>query len=141
MPYRHLEHEADMGIEGIGATIEEAFQQGALAMFAVQVEPESVDKRDEIAVKVSAEELGELFVELLNELLAQADLNDLVLAELHIDELKETDGGWELRGKARGEPINRDKQQLKTEVKAATYSGLSLTECPDGYHIQCVLDI
>ena len=35
MPYKHLEHEADVGVLGIGKTIEEAFEEGAKAMFDV----------------------------------------------------------------------------------------------------------
>lgn len=141
MPYRHLEHEADIGILGIGATIEEAFEQGALAMFAVQLDPDTVDRKQEIEVEVSADGLPELFVELLNELLALGDLNDLALAELKTEDLRETEDGWKLKARACGEPLDPEKQVLATEVKAATYSGLSLTEHPDGYHIQCVLDI
>ncbi len=141
MPYRHLEHDADIGILGIGATIEEAFEQGALAMFAVQLDPDTVVKKRELEVEVSAGGLPELFVELINELVALADLNDLALAELRLHELRETEEGWALKAKALGEPLDPDRHGLRTEVKAATYSGLRLTEEADGYHIQCVLDI
>jgi len=141
MPYQHLEHDSDIGILGIGATIEEAFEQGALAMFAVQLDPDTVTKKHELEVEVSASGLPELFVELINELLALADLNNLALAELAVDELGETQDGWKLKAKALGEPLDPGKHALRTEVKAATYSGLRLSQEPDGYHIQCVLDI
>ncbi|MFQ6090292.1 MAG: archease, partial [Candidatus Bipolaricaulia bacterium] len=35
MPFEHLSHEADMGVRGIGGTIEEAFAEGAGGMFAL----------------------------------------------------------------------------------------------------------
>lgn len=40
-----------------------------------------------------------------------------------------------------GEPVNLEKHTVKTEVKAATYAGLSY-EKKEGRHIvQCILDV
>ena len=40
--WEHFEHEADMGIRGVGQTKEQAFEQAAMALTAVITEP---DKR------------------------------------------------------------------------------------------------
>ncbi|HMB29935.1 MAG TPA: archease, partial [Blastocatellia bacterium] len=38
----HFSHEADMGVLGVGATKEEAFEQAAVALTAVITDPEGV---------------------------------------------------------------------------------------------------
>ena len=40
--YKYLEHEADMGIYGEGETQEEAFEEGARAMFDLMVDIKEV---------------------------------------------------------------------------------------------------
>ena len=40
--WEHFEHEADVGVRGIGATKSEAFAEAALAMTAAIVDPASV---------------------------------------------------------------------------------------------------
>ena len=46
-----------------------------------------------------------------------------------------------LTGKAFGEKINSEKHEIKTEVKAATYSGLKYEEKEGKHYIQFVVDV
>ena len=40
--WEHFEHEADIGIRGIAPTLEQAFEQAAIAMTAVMTDPARV---------------------------------------------------------------------------------------------------
>ena len=139
MTYKYLEHEADVGILAIGNSLEEAFQEGAKAMFNVMVDIEGVGAKKEVGIKCRAKDIPALFVEWLNELINKRDVEEMFFSEFKVSIKK--DKGYELTGKAIGEKINLDIHQVKTEVKAATYSGLKFEEKNKKYYLQCVLDI
>lgn len=138
MAYKFLEHEADIGILAMGKTREQAFEEGAKAMFDVMVDVEKVKPTKKIEVSAGAEKLDLLFVEWLNDLLAQKDLHNMAFSKFKV-EIKEGDN-FQLKGEAWGEELKAE-HNIKTEVKAATYSGLKYKEVFDEIHLQCVLDI
>lgn len=138
-PFEFLDHEADIGIRSWGKTVEESFENGAKAMFSVMVKVEEVEPKKEISIKVEAEDLDSLFIEWLNELLAQRDISEMVFSQFTV-EISEEDG-FALFGTARGEKLDVEKHEIRTEVKAATYYGLKSGEDKGLYYFQCVLDI
>ena len=139
MAYKYLEHEADVGILAIGKSLEEAFQEGAKAMFNVMVDIEGVKAKDAIEIKCKAKDIPALFIEWLNELINKRDVEEMFFSEFKVSIKKNKD--YELSGKAIGENINLSIHRVKTEVKAATYSGLKFEEKNKKYYLQCVLDI
>lgn len=84
MTYETFPHEADIGIRGIGKTIEEAFCEGAKAMFSVEVDIEKVEPIKKIEIKCQAQNIEELFIEWLNALLAQASINEMVFSDFGV---------------------------------------------------------
>jgi SHS2 domain-containing protein len=134
-----LDHEADIGIRGWGSTINEAFENGAKAMFSVMVNLRKVELKEEIKVHVKADDLDSLFIEWLNELLAQRDILEMVFSDFKV-EIKKNREVF-LAGEARGEHLDQKKHEIRTEVKAATYFGLKSGEESGLQYIQCVLDI
>jgi len=141
MPYEYLDHEADIGLRGMGATPEEALAEGARAMLHIMVNPETVTATARIPVHCAGGDLESLFVALLNELLYLREVKAITLIDLHIARLEETGDGWELEGAAAGEPLDPDKHEFLTEVKAATYFGLRYYMEGDQHVIQCVVDV
>jgi len=141
VPYEYLEHEADIGIRAWGKDYAEALADAVRALGAVMVEPEGVKAKWEFGASVQAESRDLLAVELLNEALSLLWLHNLALAEVGPLEVTGGDGDWRARLIIRGEPIDQERHDLGTEVKAATYSGLKLTEEAGKTTIQCILDI
>jgi len=76
MEYELLEHEADIGIRGYGDTIEEAFENGAKAMFSIMVDLKKVNSQKNVKIKCEAPDIEALFVEWLNELLTKKDIEE-----------------------------------------------------------------
>lgn len=134
-----LDHEADIGIKSWGKTVEEAFENGAKAMFSVMVNLKKVEPVQEIAINVEADDIDELFVEWLNELLAQKDISEMVFSDFTVEIGKNEE--VTLSAKARGELLDQKKHEIKTEVKAATYYGLKSGKKNGLHFLQCVLDI
>ncbi len=141
MPYEYLDHKADVGVRGIGATLEEALAEGARAMLHVMVNPETVTTTTEIPVECQAGDVESLFVALLNELLYLREVKTTTLTDVRITRLEETAEGWMLHGIASGEPLNPERHEFLTEVKAATYFGLKYDTPGDQHVVQCVVDV
>ncbi|MBK7251323.1 MAG: archease [Gammaproteobacteria bacterium] len=135
--WEHFPHEADMGVRGVGATIEQAFEQAALAMIAVITDPEKIAASEaaEIACRAPDDEL--LFVDWLNALIYEMAIRKLLFGrfEVHIDAHCLTARAW-------GEPLNPEKHQPAVEIKGATYTALRVARDPIGEWVaQCVVDV
>lgn len=123
MTYKFLEHTADVGIECSGSTLEEAFEEGGKALFEVMVDIQGIQPIELTTFTVEADSIENLFVEYLNKLIALKDINDSLYSEFEV-EIKEENNKFILNCLARGEKIDQEKHNLKTEVKSATYFGL-----------------
>lgn len=141
MPYEYLDHEADMGIRGVGESLGEAFAQCAQAMFSIMAGVETIAPRESVAVYCQAGDAETLLVEFLNELLLQREVRGLLLSVCDVKEIGQNAEGWYLDAVAWGEPLDLGHHEIRTEVKAATYAGLKVCR-QDGLHVaQCVVDV
>jgi len=129
--WEHYEHTADIGIRGYGSTLEEAFEAVALALFDVMVDVRKVENKDCREVEVEGEDLMALLYNFLEELLVLHDMEGLVFGDVKV-EIEETEGGYRLRAKACGEPLDCEKHEPKEEVKAITYHDMEIEKLPDG---------
>jgi SHS2 domain-containing protein len=134
--YQRFGHGADIGIKGIGKTLEEAFAEGARAMFDAMVDVKKVKPQKEVKIKAEAANQEELFVEFLNKLLAEADLGNLVFSKFKV-----VIRNNEILASAWGEELDQEKHNIKTEVKAATYSMLKIGRENNNYFTQCIIDV
>lgn len=145
MSFHYKEHEADMGIVGEGISLEESFEQAALAMFNIMTDTKKVNDKETINLEVSSDTPEKLLIEFLNELLFLKDSKEMLftLFSVNIRRLKDDKGviQYKLRARAYGEKIDPHRHPLKTEVKAATYSGLKVYEIAGKYYAECVVDV
>jgi len=133
--HKTFEHKADIGIIGKGKTLEKAFEEAAKAMFSIQCNIKKVKQDKKIRILASASNKEELFVEFLNQLLTQSSLKDMLFSKFKV-KIKEN----EVKGYAIGEKIQK-KHQLKTEIKAATYSELKVFQEKSSWVVQCIIDV
>ncbi len=142
MSFEYKEHEADVGIIGIGDTLEKAFEEGAKAMFAIMINIKKVECKKEISIKCQSMEKTTLFVEWLNELLSRKDIDNMFFSKFKINKIEKIDDdNFKLNGIAFGEEINIKKHEPKLEVKGATYSGLKIDIKNNKYYVQCIVDV
>lgn len=134
--YETFDHVADIGIRGYGKSVEEAFENGAKAMFSVMVDIDEVKPVDEERVSCEASDMETLFVEWLNTLLSVAHLGGRLFCNFKV---KITAN--KLTGSAWGEKMDVKRHHFMTEVKAATYSMLKVEKEDSGYIAQCVVDV
>jgi SHS2 domain-containing protein len=135
--WEHFEHEADVGIRGIGATKEEAFQQAAVALTAVITQPEKVAAKEEVTIRCSAPDDELLLVDWLSALLYEMDTRRMLFGRFEVKI-----HGAELAGRAWGEKIDVSRHRPVVEVKAATYTELRVRQDErGGWVAQCVVDV
>ena len=130
-----------MGIRAAGATMEESFEEGARAMLNVMFDLDLIDEREKFCFEAEADDIAGLFVEFLNEILYRKDTSGFALSRVKVAKIEKTGVIYHLNATAYGEPLNIQKHDIKTEVKAATYAGLKFERKDDKYILQCILDV
>ena len=135
-----FEHKADVGVRGIGRTLEDAFAECAKAMFSVMVDLGEVEAKRSEKVEAEAESREGLLVGFLNELLYLKDVKETVFSKF--DLYITSDGGkWLLKGEAFGEKVNKKKHPIRGDVKAASFHQLKVEEEDGKFVAQCVVDV
>lgn len=135
--WEHFAHDADLGVRGHGRTLAEAFEQAALALAAVVVDPLAVATTATIDIACEAPNEELLLVDWLNAVIYEMATRNFCFATFSV----ETDG-TRLRAQARGEPLDPAKHELGVEAKGATYTALRVAREPGGEWVaQCVVDV
>jgi SHS2 domain-containing protein len=140
VPYEILDHVADAGVRGIGATLEEAFAEAARGMFALMADLAAVRPLGVVEIEAEADTLEGLLVTWLGELLAKRDVLAMMFSRFSV-RIEGEDGRWRLSGQAWGEGIAPERHRLGVEVKAATYSGVRVEKRGAEHIAQCVVDL
>ena len=136
MNYETFEHEADIGIRGFGKTVEEAFENTALALYSVMVNIQAIEPQEKRIVTVSAPDIELLLVEWLNALLSLSDVDRMVFSKFKV-----MIEGTSLTGTAWGESLDRERHEPNVEIKGSTYHMLKVAEEHGRFVAQCVVDV
>jgi SHS2 domain-containing protein len=134
--YETFEHEADIGIRGFGDSLEQSFENAAVALFSVITNVETIRPDKKKKIEASAPDTELLLIEWLNALLTCADLERMIFSKFSV-----TIKGTTLKGIAWGEHLDQERHDTKVEVKGATYHLLSVKEMDGFYTAQCVVDV
>ena len=135
--WEHFEHGADIGIRGIAPTLEQAFEQAAVAMTAVITHPDQVSASKAVSIRCQAPDHDLLLLDWINELVYQMAVQGLLFKRYGV---VINDGN--LVATAFGEPVDRQKHQPAVEIKGATFTELRVYQQPDGCWVaQCIVDV
>jgi len=135
--WEHFCHQADIGVRGIGASKEEAFEQAGLALTAVITDVNSVEAKDLVKIECEAPNDELLLVDWLNAIVYEMATRKMLFGRFHahID-------GNRLQGSMWGQMVDVAKHQPAVEVKGATYTELKVKRCEDRMWLaQCVVDV
>jgi len=135
--WEHFPHDADIGVRGLGATLEQAFEQAALALTAVITDPADVAAKEMLQLSCMAPDAELLLVDWLNALIYEMVTRNMLFSrfEVHLQ-----DG--HLSAQAWGEALEVARHHPAVEIKGATYTSLKVAQLPDGgWLAQCVVDV
>lgn len=133
----HFPHDADIGVRGIGPTLNAAFEQAALAMTAVMTDPEKVELKETVQIECTAPSPDLLLLDWLNSIVFEMATQSMIFGAFTV----EIDGRH-LRGSAIGELVSRERHAPAVEIKGATLTELTVAEDrPGEWRAQCVVDV
>ena len=136
-PWEHFYHAADIGVRGVGRTLDQAFEQAALAMTAVIVKPDRITEREEVRLIVSAPDSELLLFEWLNALIYEMATRRMLFRRFQVEIVEQ-----KLHGRAWGEKIDVQRHQPAVEIKGATFTELKIRQISGGLWLaQCVVDV
>jgi len=132
-PYEEVDHTADWSFRVRASSREGLFTEAAVALYEMGgVQGGSVAETTK-AVRLQADDLEGLFILWLNELLFLLDHDHLALRNIRIERLTNTD--LQTSGQA------VEVLAVGKYTKAATYSGLRITEAGGTWQATVVLDV
>ncbi|VVB51054.1 Protein archease [uncultured archaeon] len=139
--YEFLYHIADAKFRAFGLTIEEAFENAALALFNVMIDTSSLKASEERRVELTSPDIKMLLVDWLSELLYMFEVDEIIFFEFGIEKIWKTGGDFSLKGIASGVPIDLSHHKFDTQVKAVTLHELEVEQDETGrFRVQVVVD-
>jgi SHS2 domain-containing protein len=137
--YKFFDHTADIGIEISGRTKKELFANAACSLFDVMIENKvgEVSEKQHKKITIEGADVADLLINFLRELLYLFNGEHWVVGDCEVMEC----GNKKLVAKLTGEPYNKLKHLMKTEIKAVTYSGLSVTKKKSGWKARIIFDV
>lgn len=135
--WEHFAHGADIGVRGVGRSLEGAFEQAALAVTAVITDPQSVAATESVEVSCEAPDHELLLVDWLNAVIYEMATRRMLFSrfEVSIDDHRLQATLW-------GETLDAARHEPAVEVKGATYTELAVRRDESGaWMAQCVVDV
>ena len=137
MTFELREHTADVAVAAEGTTLEDVFGAVADGLAAAMCEtiPDDGERFD---LTVTAENRDALLYEYLAELIYQRDVRGVLPVEHHATVRRDENDAWRLDASARGVPFDAVEAR---DVKAVTYSEMTIEKTTDGWRAYVVFDV
>jgi SHS2 domain-containing protein len=140
--FEFMDHTADVSVKSWGRNLEEAFSQTALSlMMTITPNLNKISPKIEKNIEVISEDKYALCFDFLSEFLYIFDVEDLVFSYVVVKSIRKIGEKYKLIALAKGEPFDRDKHEIGTEVKAITYSFMNIEETENKVEIDIVFDV
>ena len=139
-----IEHPADVGFLAFGESLEELFQNAALAMMSLAGELDAIEEREHRDIEASAADAESLLFAWLAEILGVADAEHLVFRRAEVYQFDPGSAGageWRVRGIASGEAYDPSRHRSGTYIKAVTYHQLGIEKTAEGWRAKVFLDV
>lgn len=135
--YEQFPHTADIGLRIYGADLKELFENAAYGMFDLVADLEGLKPTTSEKVEAAGQNYEELLVAFLDELLYNFYTKSVIYSKFKIVELSVN----KVRAEVSGRPIGANRNRLKIEVKAVTYSDLKIRKTDEGFVVEIIFDV
>ena len=140
--WEHFAHQAEVGVRGVGETLDQAFEQVGLALTAVITDPSAVHPTQAVVIECEATRASLLLENWLSQLALEMDTRHMVFGrfEVHLGP-PDLGGALSLYALVWGEAVDPELHP-PVVVKGATYDDLEITQDELGHWVaQCVVEI
>lgn len=129
---------ADMAFEAFGSSLNELFENCALAVQDIMTDTKKIKSKEKITFEIRSEDLQSLLFDFLSEILFYKDTRGLVFSQFAVRVKKNEH--YKLNCDMMGEKWDREKHEVRTEVKAVTYHLMEIKKNKE-WRAQVVLDV
>ncbi len=133
--YKFLSHTADVKFQAFGKTIEEAFENSALALKEVMAGKIKVKAKIKKSFVVESEDVVNLLYSFLEEFLYLLDAEDFLMSKTKLKIFQRTRLEIEILGD------KASNYKFSNNVKAITYNEMFVKKEKDKFICQVVLDV
>lgn len=137
---RFIEHTADIEFEAFGKSLEEAFENAALAMFEIMTNTKKVGSKIKKEIKIESEDLESLLYDFLEQFLIFHDSENLIFSKFKVRKISKNTK-YKLEAEVWGEEFDPKKHESKTLVKAVTYHDLVIGKKENLDYVHVHVDI
>lgn len=141
MPYKYIEHTADIAVEVYGASINELFISACDAWLESVSDNENRLRESSKKFIFNSVSLEELLVDLLSELNFHLYTKKWCFVSVKDLLLQETRSGFQLEAEVFGQKFNSKIHKLKVEIKAVTFHQMKIEKKGNFYYTRIIFDI
>lgn len=134
--FEYFDVTADIGFYSYGKNLNEAFENAGLAIFNIISDTNDISCEIEKSFEITSEDEVSLLYDYLEELLFLHEVEFMLFGEFHV----EIDDDLHLTATIKGEPIDWDKHDRKTEIKAITFHMMDV-EVGESVKLRAIVDL
>ena len=131
---------ADIAFEIYGKNLNELFENAALAIFEESADLKNVKEKEKKTIKIDSDKIEDLLFDFLSEILFLKDTFSTLFKKSNV-KITEKEEKFYLDAKLSGEKINREKHELKNDIKAVTLHMFKVEKTKKGYKALVVVDV
>lgn len=133
----YIEHTADEGILVHAPDLATLYARAAWGMVSVVADPDCVEETQSEPIAVSGRDRESLLVNWLSEINARMQTDHRIYSQFAVRRITDT----EIEAELGGEPVEPEKHDLHTEIKAVTFHGLHVEEQDGAWKAQVIFDV
>ena len=137
--YEYFDVTADIGFKAYGNNLNEAFENAGLAMFNIISNTDGISQDKSISFDITSEDEVSLLYDYLEELLFHHEVDFMLFSGFDVN-IEKSGEEYFLSATIRGEAIDWDKHERKTEIKAITFHMMDVKKT-ETVELQAILDL
>ncbi len=137
--FRFLEFAtADVAFEAYGKDLNELFENAAIALFEIMTDTSKVEDKKSVKIEIEGNSIEDLLFNWLNELIFYVDAENMFFSKFNV---KIDERQCKLFAECKGENIDPEKHELRTQAKACTYHKLKIEKKGDMWVARVLVDV
>lgn len=140
MKYKFLEHTADIKFKAFGKTLEEVFENSAIAL-KKSISEDKINSGHKKKIVTEGKDLEELLYNFLEEFLVLFDEKGFILSKIEELEIKNQGEKYKLVSIVIGDILEKKEYEISNHVKAITYNEMFVKKEKEKWTTQVVVDV
>ena len=137
--FEYFDVTADIGFTAYGNTLNEAFENAGLAIFNIISDTSRIDSNIAKSFEITSEDEVSLLYDYLEELLFYHEIDFMLFSDFRVN-ISNSDEGYNLKATIKGETIDWDKHERKSEIKAITFHMMDVKKT-EHYELRVIVDL